>query len=62
MSKQAKRTTRKQPVASGTERLVVVGVRRKEPDWDSYIDALLLYALRTVKDENTSPAEKGDDK
>jgi hypothetical protein len=62
MSKRAKRTTQPQPATDGTQRLVVVGVRRKEPDWDSYIDALLLYALRTVKDENASATEKGGDK
>jgi hypothetical protein len=39
--------------------LIVVGVRREEPDWDGYIAALLSYALRTVEDEHQ--AESGDE-
>jgi hypothetical protein len=62
MSKRTKRTTQRPSTTDGTQRLVVVGVRRKEPDWDGYIAALLSYALRTVEDENVSVAEKGDDK
>lgn len=38
----------------GTQRLVVWGERRKEPDWDTYIAALLAYALRQVEDDPES--------
>ena len=41
--------------ASGTDRLVVWSERRKEPDWDSYIAALLAYALREVEGDGDSP-------
>jgi hypothetical protein len=45
-----------QPVASGdTDRLVVWGERRKEPDWDTYIAALLAYALREVEGDGEWP-------
>jgi hypothetical protein len=56
-NKPAKRQTR---ATTGGQRLVVVGVRRKEPDWDGYIAALLSYALRKVDEEN-GEAENGDE-
>jgi hypothetical protein len=39
--------------------LVVWGERRKEPDWDTFIAALLSYALREVG--ASVPKEKRDD-
>lgn len=45
--------------ASDTTRLVVWGERRKEPDWDTYIAALLAYALRTVEDDADSSEDDG---
>jgi hypothetical protein len=50
MSKQ-KSAQLQSPGGDDTQRLVVWGERRKEPDWDAYIAALLAYALRTVEDE-----------
>jgi hypothetical protein len=32
-----------------TTRLVVWGERRKEPDWDTFVAALLAWALRDVE-------------
>lgn len=43
------------PPPYDTTRLVVWGERRKEPDWDTYIAALLAYALREVEGESNSP-------
>jgi len=37
--------------AGDTQRLVVWGERREEPDWDAYVAALLAYALREVEDD-----------
>jgi hypothetical protein len=31
-----------------TRRLIVKGVRRKEPDWDTYIAVLLAHAMHKV--------------
>jgi hypothetical protein len=42
-----------------TTRLVVWGERRTEPDWDTYIAALLAYALRTVEEDAVN--EEGRD-
>lgn len=42
-----------------TQRLVVWGERRKEPDWDTYIAALLAYALGEVE-ADPAPTD-GDD-
>ena len=50
MSKQSRQSDSPQP-APGTDRLVVWSERRKEPDWDTYIAALLAYSLRQVEDE-----------
>jgi hypothetical protein len=33
------------------QRLLVRGDRRKEPDWDVFIAALIAYALREVDDD-----------
>jgi len=54
MSKKHLQSGAPQP-ASGTDRLVVWGERRKEPDWDTYIAALLAYALREVEGDGNSP-------
>jgi hypothetical protein len=60
MSKRHSKVT-SPPVSDGSAPLVVIGVRRKEPDWDGYVAALLSFALRTVEEENESD-RKGDDK
>jgi hypothetical protein len=44
-----------------TTRLVVCGERRKEPDWDTYIAALLAYALREVEGDGDAPQGADDD-
>lgn len=49
------------PPAYDTTRLVVWGERRKEPDWDTYIAALLAYALREVEGGSNSPEGADDD-
>jgi hypothetical protein len=55
MSKRSKKSTKRQaPTMQDGRRLVVVGVRRKEPDWDGYVAALLSFALRQVEAENES--------
>jgi hypothetical protein len=43
------------PPVYDTTRLVVWGERRKEPDWDTYIAALLAYALREVEGDPDKP-------
>jgi hypothetical protein len=53
MSKQQPKPT--SPPAYDTTRLVVWGERRKEPDWDTYIAALLAYALREVEGDPDQP-------
>lgn len=58
MSKKSRQSDSPQP-AGGTDRLVVWGERRKEPDWDTYIAALLAYALREVEAE--ADATDGDE-
>jgi hypothetical protein len=40
-----------------SRRVVVWGEPREKPDWDTYIAALLAYALREVKDD-TEPEKK----
>lgn len=49
MSKKQPKSPPTPSPASDTTRLVVWGERRKEPDWDTYIAALLAYALREVE-------------
>lgn len=44
-----------------SQRLVVWGERRKEPDWDAYVAALLAYALRQVEAEEASSEGAEDD-
>ena len=44
-----------------TQRLVVWGERRNEPDWDAYVAALLAYALRQVEGEEESSEGVEDD-
>jgi hypothetical protein len=43
--------------AHDTTRLVVWGERRKELDWDTYVAALLAYALREVEGDAERPQE-----
>lgn len=41
-----------------TRRLIVKGVRRKEPDWDTYIAVLLAHAMHRVgADEDLEEAD-----
>jgi len=40
---------------------VVWGEQRKEPDWDTYIAALLSWALREVEADAPSPDGGKDD-
>ncbi len=55
-NKRSKPASRQSRAPDGTQRLVVVGVRRKEPDWDTYIAALLSCALRKVEEEDKRTA------
>lgn len=41
-------------------RLVVRGERRPDPDWDTFIAALLAYALREPDDSADAPQERDD--
>jgi hypothetical protein len=59
MTKQQPQPTSQPPY--DTTRLVVWGERRKEPDWDTYIAALLAYALREVEGESNAPEGADDD-
>lgn len=58
MSKKPRQTDSQSQPAADTQRLVVWGERRKEPDWDAYVAALLAYALREVEDKE-SQSEAG---
>lgn len=59
MSKQVKQSNPQPQPVGDTQRLVVWGERRKEPDWDSYVAALLAYALREVEgDESSEGADR----
>lgn len=58
MSKRSRKPKSSQPVGQG-QRLVVWGERREPPDWDTYIAALLSWALREV--ENDSASTEGDE-
>lgn len=53
------RQPKHQPPTGSTQRLVVWGERRPEPDWDAYVAALLAYALREVEGDPAVP-EEGD--
>jgi hypothetical protein len=55
MSKKSQHKKPGRPPRTDTQRLVVWGERRKEPDWDSYVAALLAFALREVE----ADAEEG---
>jgi hypothetical protein len=59
MSKRSSQPT-PPPTRYDTTRLVVWGEQRKEPDWDTFIAALLAWALRQVEDDAASP-DGGDD-
>ncbi|MDX6608571.1 MAG: hypothetical protein QOF85_496 [Solirubrobacterales bacterium] len=39
--------------AYDTTRLVVWGERRKEPDWDTFVAALLAYAIAQVEGDKS---------
>lgn len=47
--------------SDGDQRLFVWGDRRKEPDWDAFVAALIAYALREVDEgtESQGPAPEG---
>ena len=60
MSQQSRKSTSSQPTYQG-QRLVVWGERREEPDWDTYIAALLSWALREVEADAPSPDGGADD-
>lgn len=59
MSKKQSKSSSTSSPGSDTTRLVVWAERRKEPDWDTYIAALLAYALREVEAE--TDAADGDE-
>lgn len=61
MSKKPRQSDPQSQPAGDTQRLVVWGERRKEPDWDSYVAALLAFALREVEgDAESSGGTDGD--
>ncbi len=43
-----------------TRRLIVKGVRRKEPDWDTYIAVLLAHAMHKVGADEDLHEVEGD--
>lgn len=43
--------------ANGDQRLVVWGERRKDPDWDAFLAALIAYALREVEQDEDEEAD-----
>lgn len=48
--------------SGGDQHLIVWGDRRKEPDWDAFVAALIAYALREVDQNGEGPeaAPKGE--
>jgi hypothetical protein len=52
MSKQPRQTDSNPKATYDTQRLVVWGERRKEPDWDTFIAALLAHSLAEVERKN----------
>lgn len=48
MSKPQQQHDSAQQPAYDTQRLIVRGERRKEPDWDTYVTILLAHALQKV--------------
>jgi hypothetical protein len=58
MNKKPKHSKSQSQSSDDTQRLVVWGERREEPDWDTYIAALLAYALREVEDEAGQPEDE----
>ena len=61
MSKKPQRPVPSQSPPYDTTHLVVWGERHKEPDWDSYICALLSYALREVEADKNAADGADDD-
>lgn len=57
MSKKPAPSPKTPAPAIDRDRLVVRGVRRKEPDWDTFVAALLSYALRQVEDDDPGEVE-----
>jgi hypothetical protein len=55
MSKKRSNSSPTPPPGNDTTRLVVWSERRAEPDWDTYIAALLAYALREVEGDPDVP-------
>lgn len=49
------------PQTDGDQRLTVWGERRKEPDWDAFIAALIAYALREIDEDDEIDATKEAD-
>ena len=63
MSKKTPQTRVPKATTDADQRLHVRGVRRKEPDWDAFIAALIAYALREVEEEpsdSQARKESGD--
>jgi len=59
MSKKTHQSKVSTATIQGDQRLHVRGDRRKEPNWDAFIAALIAYTLREVGDEaSNSPAQK----
>jgi len=48
MSKKSSRQNATPGPEYDTQHLIVKGVRRKEPDWDTYIAVLLAHAMHKV--------------
>jgi len=60
MSKQPRQSDSTPQPGDGSQPLVIWGERRKEPDWDTYIAALLAYALREVEADPESEGMSDD--
>lgn len=61
MSKHSRQSSPSTAGTYDTTRLVVWGEQRTEPDWDTYIAALLSWALREVEDDAPLPDGDEDD-
>lgn len=57
MSKKSRQSRPVPRTPTGDQSLTVWGERRRDPDWDTFIAALLAYALRQV-DESTESTDR----
>jgi hypothetical protein len=60
MSKKQRQTDSTTKPSVSTDRLIVRGIRRKEPDWDTYVTILLAHALEKVG-AGVNDLDEGDD-